>query len=127
MIVAILAGQSSKEAKSIALHIESIRYPDFAQKAQIQGGVEVQITISGTCQVSSASARSGHPVLRRAAEENARKWRFDTNSEERHTQVHYEFVLEEPKTDYKPETKNMFDLPFAVRVISNMPSPQTDR
>lgn len=127
VIVLILTAQAGKEVEPTALHIESIRYPDFAQKAQIQGGVEVEITISSAGEVSSATAMSGHPVLRRAAEENARKWRFNTNSVERHIQIRYEFVLEEPKTDYKPETRNTFDLPRGVRVASNMPRPQTDR
>jgi outer membrane biosynthesis protein TonB len=49
-------------SQPVATHVESIAYPDIARAAQLQGTVDVDITISGDGGVSSANAISGHPV-----------------------------------------------------------------
>jgi TonB family protein len=108
--------------------LESLAYPDFAREGGIQGTVEVDIKISAPGKVVVASAASGHPVLRRACEQNVRKWEFSSSPEaERQMRITYEFVLEEPKTYYKPETRTAWNLPARVRVISTLPEPQPDR
>jgi hypothetical protein len=38
--------------------------------------------------------------------------------------VRYEFRLELPKIYYRPESRNIFELPSRVTVISNFPEPQ---
>lgn len=108
-----------------AVHVESLAYPDVARAAQIQGVVEVEIEINSQGKVSSASAISGHPLLKQSAEKNIRSWRFDTSSSDiRRLTVTYEFILELPKTYYQPESRNLFDLPTRVTVISKLPEPQ---
>jgi TonB family protein len=52
-------------------------YPPLAQAMGISGAVQVQITVSETGEVIEANAISGHPVLRNAAIEAARQWRFE--------------------------------------------------
>jgi protein TonB len=52
------------------------RYPDIAVKANVEGDVVVEVTVSETGQVISARVLSGHPLLRDAAERAARQWRF---------------------------------------------------
>lgn len=109
----------------MATHVESIGYPDIARGAQIQGSVDIEIIISSDGAVSSANAVSGHPVLKQAAEKNVRSWKFDPNSAgNRPLTVKYEFRLELPKTYYRPESRNLFELPTRVTVISNFPEPQ---
>lgn len=109
----------------VATHVESIGYPDFVRAAQIQGSVDIEIIISSDGGVSSTNAVSGHPVLKQAAEKNVRSWKFDPNSAgNRPLTVKYEFRLEVPKTYYRPESRNIFELPTRVTVISNFPEPQ---
>ena len=110
----------------VTTRVESIAYPDFARAAQIQGTVDVEIIISSDGGVSSANAISGHPVLKQAAEKNIRTWRFSSSSVgSTPLRVTYEFRLELPKTYYRPESRNIFELPTRVTVISNFPEPQS--
>ncbi len=104
------------------IHVESLAYPDLARNAQIQGTVEVRITVSADGSVAAASAISGHPLLARAARENALRWKFAPGIA-RETKILYYFTLEEPKTTYKPETRTLFDLPTRVQVVSTLPAP----
>ena len=52
-------------------------YPPSARRFNASGPVEVQVTISQTGRVINAKAVSGHPLLRDAAVEAARKWVFE--------------------------------------------------
>lgn len=52
-------------------------YPQNAKRFNASGPVEVRITISATGRVVNATAISGHPLLREAAVEAARKWVFN--------------------------------------------------
>jgi periplasmic protein TonB len=51
-------------------------YPAIAKAARAQGTVSVQILVDESGRVISASATSGHPLLRAAAESAARQARF---------------------------------------------------
>jgi TonB family protein len=52
------------------------RYPPGARRYNITGTVDVQVTISSAGRVTGARAISGHPLLRKAAEDAARQWVF---------------------------------------------------
>ena len=51
-------------------------YPEMAKAAGIEGAVVVEVTLDEQGYVISARAVSGHPLLREAAVEAARGWRF---------------------------------------------------
>jgi periplasmic protein TonB len=51
-------------------------YPPIAKAARAAGAVQVQVTISEEGRVMEASVVSGHPLLREAALQAARQWRF---------------------------------------------------
>ncbi|MBO0725730.1 MAG: energy transducer TonB [Blastocatellia bacterium] len=51
-------------------------YPPMARQMKASGEVQVEITIDENGRVIEAKAISGHPMLRVAAEEAARKWVF---------------------------------------------------
>src|SRR5262245_8059491 len=51
-------------------------YPPSAKKMQAEGSVQVQVMISEEGRVVEATTVSGHPLLRTAAIEAARKWVF---------------------------------------------------
>lgn len=108
------------------LSLESVGYPAAARDAQIQGKVEIEIKISTSGEVVSARSLSGHPLLRQVCEENVKRWKFSSDAEQSLV-VDYEFSLEEPRTSYRSDSKNYFDLPSRVRVVTNLPAsmPQT--
>lgn len=51
-------------------------YPEMAKAARASGAVNVSVVVGRNGRVSSASALSGHPLLKQAAMEAARKARF---------------------------------------------------
>jgi len=51
-------------------------YPASAKKMQAAGSVQVQVTISEDGHVIEATSVNGHPLLRGAAVDAARKWVF---------------------------------------------------
>ncbi|MFL6229055.1 MAG: energy transducer TonB [Pyrinomonadaceae bacterium] len=51
-------------------------YPPIAFAARASGSARVEVEIDETGAVSAARMTSGHPLLRRASEEAARRWRF---------------------------------------------------
>ena len=60
-----------------AIHRETPAYPPLARAAQISGAVVVEIAIDEEGNVFSARAVSGHPLLKDAAVEAARQWKFN--------------------------------------------------
>ncbi len=59
-----------------AITKEVPRYPEIAKRAGIQGTVQVLVTIDESGQVVEASVVNGNPLLRAAALDAARRWRF---------------------------------------------------
>jgi TonB family protein len=53
------------------------KYPQNARRFNASGRVEVRVTISVAGRVTKAIAISGHPLLRDAAVEAARRWEFE--------------------------------------------------
>ena len=124
LLLALFTAVDEPSRQPLASHVESLAYPDFARAAQIEGTVKVEIEIDHQGKVSSASAISGHPALKQAAEKNIRSWKFDLSSSDDGLTAVYQFRLELPKTYYRPESRNLFDLPTQVTIISNFPEPQ---
>jgi len=68
------AQESHEVLPKVVQHAEPI-YPPLARQARIQGEVRVKVTTDGES-VHDAEAETGHPLLRKAAEDNARTWKF---------------------------------------------------
>jgi len=51
-------------------------YPPIAKSASVKGAVQIQVTISESGEVMNAQTISGHPMLREAALQAAKQWRF---------------------------------------------------
>jgi TonB family protein len=66
----------SKVVAGYALTRVAAIYPPIAKKMKASGEVQVAITIDENGRVIEAKATSGHPTLRSAAEEAAKKWVF---------------------------------------------------
>lgn len=126
LLLVTLSGVDEPALQPLAVHVESPAYPDLARQTEIQGAVDVEIVLDPQGKVVSTSATSGHPLLRQPAENNIRSWRFDKSSSDttRRLTVRYEFILEPPKTYYRPESRNLFDLPARITVVSKLPQAQ---
>ena len=69
-------------------------YPPLAALASVSGSVVVQAAVSDAGIVTSARVVSGHPLLKKAAMEAAKKWKFGSAPvRSRTTQMTFKFVL----------------------------------
>jgi TonB family protein len=79
-------------------------YPPIAKAAQVQGTVALSILIDDTGHVSSAAAVSGPEILRAAAVEAVKEWRFTPFREGVvHTRVNVTFSLGVPHSSRDQE------------------------
>jgi outer membrane biosynthesis protein TonB len=74
----LAAQEVSDVLPKVVQHLEP-RYPPLARQTRIQGEVRVKVTTDGES-VRTAEAQAGHPLLRGAAEDNVRTWKFVTHT-----------------------------------------------
>jgi hypothetical protein len=72
------AQESPEVLPQVISHSEPI-YPPIARTAHIEGEVSVKITTNGES-VLTAEAEAGSPLLRKAAEDNTRTWKFSPHA-----------------------------------------------
>jgi hypothetical protein len=68
------AQESTEVLPKVIQHAEPL-YPPLARQTRIQGEVRLKITTDGES-VRDVEAETGHPLLRKSAEDNARTWKF---------------------------------------------------
>lgn len=73
-ITSASAQESPEVLPKVVQHTEP-NYPPLARQTRIEGEVRVKVITDGES-VREADAETGHPLLRKAAEENARTWKF---------------------------------------------------
>jgi TonB family protein len=73
-----MARQSSEALPKVIHHAEP-RYPPLAAQTRIDGDVRVRFVTDGES-VTDVVVESGHPLLRPAAEENVRTWKFTSHT-----------------------------------------------
>jgi hypothetical protein len=108
----------SLQQHTCVVHVESPIYNSVARQARLEGEIEVQLRVAPNGRVVSATATSGHSLLKQSAEANVREWIFNSGVERTLTVV-YEFRLVEPERYHEPPTHVTFDLPYRVRVVSH--------
>jgi TonB family protein len=112
------AGQASKTVSGGVVNGQATSlvkpaYPAAARAVRAEGAVNVQVTIDEEGRVISASAVSGHPLLRAAAEKAARESKFSpTRLQGQSVKVTgvivYNFVL--PKQTAQPESERLIPM-----------------
>jgi TonB family protein len=73
-----MAEQPSEALPQVVQHAQP-KYPPLARQTRISGEVRVRFTTDGESVIDVVS-ESGHPLLRAAAEENVRTWKFVTHT-----------------------------------------------
>jgi TonB family protein len=108
-------------------------YPPLARAARIQGEVKVEFVLNQSGEPVSVSVISGHPMLRGAAEENVKTWRFHLPKGLFRTEWRYrttfQFKLSEDSNPYddldasgNPKLTVVLDSYRYVEVITKPPS-----
>lgn len=98
------------------------QYPPIAVLARLSGSVIVRVTVDEAGTVTRADATRGHPVLRRAATEAAKKWKFEIAPDSSRTALlEFDFKVLPEKSDLEGETT--FMPPNRVEVRKRPPEP----
>ena len=77
-VVGAPAQDSSEVLPKVIQHAEPI-YPPLAVQTKVDGEVRIKVTTDGES-VRKVEAETGNPLLRRAAEDNIRTWKFVTHT-----------------------------------------------
>lgn len=94
-----MAQQSSEVLPKVIQHSEPL-YPPLARQTKIQGEVRVKVTTDGES-VRDAEAETGHPLLRKASEDNVRTWRFSAHIPGTfHVTFRYKFVSDNVDVEF---------------------------
>ena len=103
------------------------QYPPIARLAQIQGEVKVEFVLNSDGEPVSVIAVSGHPMLKAAAEQNVKTWRFELPKDLYRTEWKYDtifdFKISNDKQPYEdPKLTVTLDSYHYVVVTTNPPS-----
>jgi TonB family protein len=122
--VALASAQQSNNAPKVLLpNVPS--YPPLARAACVQGTVAVVVEVNALGIVVGTDILYGHPLLRRGAEEAARKWVFETAASDvknRREVLKFSFRVMPFETPLK-RLKTLFITPTEVEVRSHPAEP----
>jgi len=113
----LLLTVSLQSQTRLPIHVESLRYPPLARQARINGIVILVAHIGPYGSVSVPKIGPGHPILVQAAEDNLKKWKFQSG-ESLEIEITYHFKLSEQTSGY--ETDCAFDLPNSVTISTDL-------
>ncbi len=103
----------------LPIHIESLAYPQLARVAREQGDAVLIAHIGSDGSVSIPLLKSGHPMLLKVAEDNLKKWKFQSG-ENQEMEITYHFKFSEQRSN-SDQTECSFDLPNSVTVVTHLP------
>jgi hypothetical protein len=109
----VMAQETPEVLPKVVQHAQPI-YPPLARQTRIQGEVRVKIVTDGES-VREAAAETGHPLLRKAAEDNARTWKFVAHTP---GTFHVTFRYKEPSGDADVE---FLESPSIVQIEAATP------
>jgi len=110
--------QGNKMDSAAVVSASSPLYPANALVVRASGDIQVDVEIDKAGKVSSAHVVSGHPLLRKASEEAARRWQFApaVNDEKRRKiQLTFAFRIVDKKAP-RADVTSVFFPPYRVEV-----------
>jgi TonB family protein len=94
LLLLVAGGASAQRLPEPRLKSAALpRYPAIARAAKVQGEVKVEFVLNTSGEPVSVTAVSGHPLLKGAAEENVRTWRFDLPKDLYRTEWKYDTIF----------------------------------
>lgn len=114
------------QEESRPTYVPMPHYPEPARYAQVQGDVQVSITVAEDGRVKDVKTLSGPQLLRAEAESSAKEWKFNpTTADGRRTvELLFQFILGKQRLDHVCP-RIVFEPPFHIQINSNPPTIQT--
>ena len=123
----LLAGAPALLAQSLPSVRTAVapHYPAIPVLARVSGDVLVLVKVDVHGDVTSASTKSGPPLLLTAAESAAKEWKFDPSTDgDREVQLSFKFVLLSETENADLEVKFLPPYQIAVEVHPAKPTVQ---
>ena len=102
-----------------------LSYPPLARQIRLSGDVRVRVSVNDDGSVSEATPINGHPLLRQAALDAIRNWRFESGGEPRQFQVLCTFLVVGTATS-DPVDQTLVVGPKHIKLLTMPPSIQTN-
>ena len=83
-----------QEARKVKYQVKPV-YPELAVKMHLAGSVKVEVVITPAGIVKSTKVLGGHPVLAGAAEDAAKRWKFEPGPSETTETLVFDFKPKE--------------------------------
>ncbi len=106
---------SSSDEPPIVVTAVAPSYPPIAVAVNAGGTVITEVEVNAAGEVITALGTSGHPLLRRAAENTARRWRFTPAAVTRMVRLTFIFRIM-PRETTADELTPVFRPPYQVEV-----------
>jgi TonB family protein len=101
LVPSLFAGESSPAVRLAV----APKYPTLTLAGRIHGKVTVRVTIDRVGTVKEVRVIEGHPMLREAAVNAARQWKFEQDAaQERVATLKFSFVILPPNSKVQVET-----------------------
>lgn len=125
LIASASAGQQPPEPRLTFAGLP--QYPPIARLAKVQGEVKVEFVLNSSGEPISVLAISGPPLLKPAAEQNVKMWKFELPKDVYRTEWKYDtifnFKISDDKQPYEnPKLTVTFDSYHYVEVTTNPPT-----
>jgi len=126
LLLTVVALNACHHEAPFATQITSMEYPRLAALAQISGTVVLRVRIDSAGEVLSATGRSGHPILIKAAEANIKLWRFSagrSSGQKAESEIDFTYVFELKGVSDAPRPCSglTYEYPNRVTITSEAP------
>jgi TonB family protein len=123
LLIPLLATAQTNSSTSVAVRSAAAPvYSPVALTANTSGDVQVAVTVDKTGNVTTADSVSGNALLRKAAVEAAKRWKFEKLNEEARVQITFSFRMV-PKDTLAEDMTPVFMLPYRLEVRGKLPEP----
>lgn len=119
----LLCSASNEINQRAILHMEVQTYPQLARGAQIQGEINLDVTVANDGRVVSIQPAAGHPLLADPSSENVKTWIFTKADKETKERITFVYKLGE-RQSFRPKSFTTIESPNRIVVISEREEPQ---
>jgi len=106
--------ESHKDQPGVVAAVAPI-LPPIARQARVESDVKVEVKVDDSGNVQSAQVISGHPLVQKACETAAKKWKFGQGTSIRTAQLTFTFDCVD-KDKLAPDSTITFMPPYEVEV-----------
>jgi len=121
-VAAVCISMAAQTNEPLLITVNMPKYPPLAHQARIEGVVKLTFTLSANAgEPTNVEVVSGHPMLKAAAMDNVRSWRFENhNAVERKYETAFRYRLSGVEVPASTRDKVTFDSFHEVDLVTDL-------